>query len=115
MQGVILPGSSAQGFRAAMSVTYEDVLDVSEDGVSFLSGLVHGERVRRGTAKDTRALGTYEQTLPGDRGRSRTKGDALGVSWNTANPAVLDEGRRVQTPTTPSILKGRFRGRRAQR
>jgi hypothetical protein len=32
-----------------MSVTYEAVLDVSEDSVVFLSGLLHAERVRRGT------------------------------------------------------------------
>jgi hypothetical protein len=32
-----------------MSVTYEAVLDVSEDGVLFLSGLLNAERQRRGT------------------------------------------------------------------
>ena len=43
-----------------MSVTYTAVLDVSEDSVLFLSGLLHAERrIRRGTRKDTRALGTY--------------------------------------------------------
>ena len=30
-----------------MSVTYTAVLDVSEDSVLFLSGLLHAERVRR--------------------------------------------------------------------
>ena len=33
-----------------MSVTYEAVLDVSEDSVLFLSGLLHAERVRVGAA-----------------------------------------------------------------
>jgi hypothetical protein len=46
-----------------MSVTYEAVLDVSHDSVMFLSGLLHAERVRRGTRKDTRALGTYKQAV----------------------------------------------------
>ena len=46
-----------------MSVTYTAVLDVSEDSVLFLSGLLHAERVRRGTRADTRALGTYKQAV----------------------------------------------------
>ena len=46
-----------------MSVTYTAVLDVSEDSVLFLSGLLHAERVRRGTRKDSRALGTYKQAV----------------------------------------------------
>jgi DDE superfamily endonuclease len=46
-----------------VSVTYEAVLDVSEDSVLFLSGLLHDERVRRGTRTDTRALGTYKQAV----------------------------------------------------
>ena len=46
-----------------MSVTYEAVLDVSEDSVLFLSGLLHAERVRLGTRKDTRALSTYKQAV----------------------------------------------------
>ena len=46
-----------------MSVTYEAVLDASEDSVLFLSGLLHAERVRRGTRKDTRALSTYKQAV----------------------------------------------------
>jgi hypothetical protein len=46
-----------------MSVTYTAVLDVSEDSVLFLSGLLHAERRRRGTRKDTRALSTYKQAV----------------------------------------------------
>jgi DDE superfamily endonuclease len=46
-----------------MSVTYEAVLDVSEDSVLFLSALLDAERRRRGTRKDTRALGTYKQAV----------------------------------------------------
>lgn len=46
-----------------MSVTYTAVLEVSEDSVLFLSGLLHAERVRLGTRKDTRALSTYKQAV----------------------------------------------------
>jgi len=46
-----------------VSVTYQGVLDVSEDSVLFLSGLLHAERVRRGTRKDSRALSTYKQAV----------------------------------------------------
>lgn len=46
-----------------MSVAYEAVLDVSEDSVLFLSGLLPAERVRRGTRTNTRAVATYEQAV----------------------------------------------------
>jgi hypothetical protein len=46
-----------------VSVTYTAVLDVSEDSVLFLSGLLHAERVRRGTRRDSRALSTYKQAV----------------------------------------------------
>src|ERR671926_302973 len=46
-----------------MSVTYTAVLDVSEDSVLFLSGLLHAERIRRGTRTGTRALSTYKQAV----------------------------------------------------
>jgi hypothetical protein len=46
-----------------MSVTYTAVLDASEDSVHFVSALLHAERVRRGTRKGTRALGTYQQAV----------------------------------------------------
>lgn len=46
-----------------MSVTYEAVLDVSEDTVLFLSGLLHAERQRRGTRKGRRKLSSYKQAV----------------------------------------------------
>jgi hypothetical protein len=46
-----------------MSITDEAVLDVSEHSVQFLSKLLPEERIRRGTRKDTRALGTYKQAV----------------------------------------------------
>ena len=39
-----------------MSVTYTAVLDVSEDGVGFVAGLLEQERRRRGTRANTRVL-----------------------------------------------------------
>jgi hypothetical protein len=46
-----------------VSVTYEAVLEVSEDSVGFVAGLLDAERVRRGTRANTRALGTREQAV----------------------------------------------------
>jgi hypothetical protein len=46
-----------------VSVTYTAVLDVSEDSVLFLSGLLHAERMRLGTRTGTRALSTYKQAV----------------------------------------------------
>ncbi|MGW3472980.1 IS5/IS1182 family transposase, partial [Saccharopolyspora sp. NPDC000995] len=45
------------------SVTYTAVLEVSEDSVLFLFGLLHAERLRRGTRKGRRAMGTYKQAV----------------------------------------------------
>ncbi len=61
---VVLPKIIFRGwFRAAMSVSYTAFLDVSKDSVLFLSGLLHTERVRRGTRAGTRALSTYRQAV----------------------------------------------------
>src|SRR4030088_3789515 len=46
-----------------MSVTYTAVLDTSEDSVLFLSSLLQAERLRRGTRRGTRVLGTYKQAV----------------------------------------------------
>ena len=46
-----------------MSVTYDAVLDMSEDGVAFLTGLLDTERVRRGTRTNTRSLSTRAQAV----------------------------------------------------
>jgi hypothetical protein len=52
-----------QRFRAMMSVSYEAVLEVSEDTALFLSGLLRAERLRRGTRANTRSLSTYKQAV----------------------------------------------------
>jgi hypothetical protein len=54
----VLPQINFIEVQRLMSVAYAAVLDVSEDSVLFLSALLHAERVRRGTRKGTRALGT---------------------------------------------------------
>ena len=46
-----------------MSVTYTAVLDVSEDSVMFVSGLLDAKRVRRGTRTGTRSLTTRQQAV----------------------------------------------------
>jgi hypothetical protein len=46
-----------------VSVTYTAVLDVSEDSVTFVSGLLDAERLRRGTREGTRSLGTRQQAV----------------------------------------------------
>lgn len=45
------------------SVTYRAVLTVREETVLFLSGLLHAERLRRGTRKDRRSLGCFTQAV----------------------------------------------------
>jgi hypothetical protein len=46
-----------------MPITYEAVLDASEHSARFLSEILRGERLRRGTRKGTRALSTYKQAV----------------------------------------------------
>lgn len=60
---VVLPQINVMEFPRWMSVAYTAVLEVSEGSVLFLSGLLHAERVRRGTRRGTRALGTYKQAV----------------------------------------------------
>ena len=91
-----------------MSVTYEAVLDVSDDSVLFLSGLLHAERVRRGTRKDTRALGTYKQAVMVlrwffDDTRMTQLARDNGIGKSTAY-AYRDEGIAVLAARKPSLL-----------
>lgn len=44
-----------------MNVTYTATLNVREEIVLFVSGLLRAERQRRGTRAGTRALGCFEQ------------------------------------------------------
>ena len=90
-----------------MSVAYEAVLDVSEGSVLFLSMLLHDGRVRRGTRKGTRAMGTYKQAVLVLRwflDDTRMSGLARdnGISSSTAY-AYRDEGIAVLAALTPSL------------
>jgi len=58
---MVLPKINFAEVPRLMSVAYAAVLDISEDSVLFLSVLLHAERVRRGTRRQRRALGTYKQ------------------------------------------------------
>jgi hypothetical protein len=49
---VVLPQINFLEVPRRLCVAYTAVLEVSEDSVLFLSGLLHAECVRRGTAKD---------------------------------------------------------------
>lgn len=90
-----------------MSVTYEAVLEVSEEGVLWLSGLLRAERVRRGTRKGIRALGTFKQAvlvlrwfLDDTRMSALARDNKISVS--TAY-AYRDEGIAVLAARAPSL------------
>jgi hypothetical protein len=90
-----------------MSVTYTAVLEFSEDSVLFLSALLRAERVRRGTRRGRRALGTYKQAvlvlrwfLDDARIRALARDNAIAVS--TAYD-YRDEGIAVLAERGPSL------------
>lgn len=90
-----------------MSVTYTAVLDVSEDSVLFLSGLLHAERVRRATREGTRALGTYKQAVLVlrwflDDTRMSALATDFAISRSTAYE-YRDEGIAVLAARKPSL------------
>jgi hypothetical protein len=90
-----------------MSVAYTAVLEVSEDSVLFLSALLHAERVRRGTRRGRRALGTYKQAVLVLRWfLDDTRMSALardnGIAVSTAYD-YRDEGIAVLAARKPSL------------
>jgi hypothetical protein len=90
-----------------VSVTYTAVLDVSEDSVLFLSGLLHAERIRRGTRTDTRALSTYQQAVLAlrwlfDDTRMTQLARDNGISVSTGYD-YRDEAITVLTARQPSL------------
>ena len=105
--GVIRPEIITVGVPRRHECQYEAVLDVSTDSVVFLSALLHAERVRRGTRKDTRALGTYKQAvlvlrwfLDDTRMSALARDNALSLS--TAYD-YRDEGIAVLAARQPSL------------
>jgi hypothetical protein len=98
-----------------MSVTYTAVLDVSEDSVLFLSGLLRAERVRRGTRKGTRALSTYKQAvlvlrwLFDDTRMSQLARDnaiATSTAYDYRDEAITALAARWSAPKIPDICYG---------
>jgi DDE superfamily endonuclease len=90
-----------------MSITYQAVLDVSEHSVQFLSKLLHEERVRRGTRKHTRVLGTYRQAVLVlrwflDDTRMTALARDNGIALSTAYD-YRDEGIAVLAARKPSL------------
>jgi hypothetical protein len=80
---------------------------VSEDSVLFLSGLLHAERIRRGTRTDTRALNTYQQAVLAlrwlfDDTRMTQLARDNGISVSTGYD-YRDEAITVLTARKPSL------------
>jgi hypothetical protein len=104
---VVLPQINFIGVLRWMSVAYTAVLEVSEDSVLFLSGLLNAERVRRGTRKGRRALGTYRQAvlvlrwfLEDTRMSALARDNAIAVSTGYD---YRDEGIAVLATRQPSL------------
>jgi hypothetical protein len=104
---LVLPQINFIGVPRLMSVAYAAVLEVSEDTVLFLSGLLHAERMRRGTRARRRALGTYKQAvlvlrwfLDDTRMSALARDNAIAVS--TAYD-YRDEGVAVLAARKPSL------------
>jgi DDE superfamily endonuclease len=90
-----------------VSVTYTAVLDVSEDSVLFLSGLLHAERRRRGTRVGSRALSTDKQAVLAlrwlfDDTRMTALARDNGIGLSTAY-AYRDEAIAVLAAGKPSL------------
>jgi hypothetical protein len=90
-----------------MSVTYTATLPVRDQTVLFLSGLLHAERIQRGTRTGTRALGCFKQAvlilrwfLDGSRLAQLAADNAIGKS--TAYD-YLHEGIAVLAARAPSL------------
>jgi hypothetical protein len=104
---VVLSQINFAGVPRSMSVTYTAVLEISEDSVLFLSALLRAERLRRGTRKGTRVLGTYKQAvlvlrwfLEDARMSALARDNAIAVS--TAYE-YRDEGIAVLAAGRPSL------------
>jgi hypothetical protein len=104
---VVLPQINFIEVLRWMSVAYTAVLEVSEESVLFLSGLLHAERVRRGTRRGRRVLGTYKQAvlvlrwfLDDTRMLALARDNAIAVS--TAYE-YRDEGIAVLAARRPSL------------
>jgi hypothetical protein len=87
MKGPVLRGRPHRGSRAAKRVTYTATLSRRGETVLFVSGILHGERIRRGTRTGRRALTCFAQAalillwyLDGTRMAQLTVDNAIGKS-----------------------------------
>jgi hypothetical protein len=90
-----------------MSVTYTATLPVRDQTVSYLSSLLHAERVRRGTRTGSRVLTPFKQSvlvlrwfLDGTRVQQLAVDNAIGKSTVYA---YLDEGFTVLAAQAPAL------------
>lgn len=105
---VFLPKTNfIESSASTMSVTYAATLNVREETVLFVSGLLQTERQRRGTRAGTRALGCFKQAvlvlrwfLDGTRLTQLARDNAIGKS--TAYD-YLQEGIDVLAARAPSL------------
>lgn len=104
---LVLPQINFIEVPRPMSVTYTATLPVRDQTVLYLSGLLHAERVRRGTRKDRRSLSTYRQAvlilrwfLDGTR-VAQLSGDNA-ISTSTAYD-YLDEGFTTLAAQAPAL------------
>jgi hypothetical protein len=90
-----------------MSVTYTATLSVRDGTVLYVAGLLHAERLRRGTSKSRRALGCFKQAvlairwfLDGTRNTQLTRDN--GISKSTTY-AYLHETIGVLAARAPKL------------
>ncbi len=90
-----------------MSVTYTATLSVREETVLYLSGLLHGERRRRGTRTGRRALSCFKQAvlvirwfLDGTRVKQLARDNGIGKSTTYD---YLHEGITVLADRAPKL------------
>jgi hypothetical protein len=90
-----------------MSVSYTAILPARDQTVLYLSSLLHAERVRRGTRKDSRSLTSFKQAvlvlrwfLDSTRVRQLAVDNAIGKS--TAY-TYLEEGFTVLAAQAPAL------------
>jgi hypothetical protein len=99
-----------------MSVTYAATLRARQETVLYLAGLLHAERIRRGTRTATRCLGCFKQAilvlrwfLDNTRLAQLAADNAIGKS------TAYDYCMRVSTSWPPSDLICTPRYRRPDR
>lgn len=104
---LVLPQINFIGVPRLMSVSYTATLPVRDQTVLYLSGLLHVERVRRGTRKDRRVLSPFKQAVLVlrwflDATRVRQLAVDNGIGRSTVY-TYLDEGFTVLAAQAPAL------------